>query len=152
MSPTQAVSASTAEPSELPAVFEWWLVNGDPDSVCVHVAGELDIATASKLEVALREALLAARLVVIDLRDLAFIDSSGVHAIVNASNRARTTDRRLVILRGPAHVDRIFKLARAFEELEFARTDSLGPVCAQASRRRRSGLLRSPTALRASSR
>jgi anti-sigma B factor antagonist len=152
MSPTQAVSAATAEPSELPAVFECSLVNGNPDSVCVHVVGELDIANAPKLEVALREALQAARLVVIDLRDLAFIDSSGVHAIVNASKRARTIARRVAILPGPAHVDRIFKLSRALEELEFDRTDSLGPVCAEASRRRRSGLPRSPTALRAPSR
>jgi anti-sigma B factor antagonist len=149
MSSAQAVSVSTAGP---PAVFECSPVNGDPDSVCVHVAGELDIATAPGLEVALWDALLATRLVVLDLRDLAFIDSSGVHAVIDASNWARRTARRLVILRGPAHVDRIFKLARAFEELEFARTDSLGPVCAEASRRRRSGLLRSPPALRAFSR
>ena len=146
---TQAVSASTPELSGLPAAFGCSLVNGDPDSACVHVAGELDIATSPELDLVLREALLVARLVVLDLRDVEFIDSSGVHAIVTASNRARTTARRLVILRAPAHVDRIFKLTRTFGRLEFASTDSLGSVCAEASRRWRSNPLRSPLALRA---
>ena len=41
-----------------------------------------------------------AQLVVLDLRELAFMDSSGVHAIVNASIRARQVGRRLVLLRG----------------------------------------------------
>ncbi|HEY5199069.1 MAG TPA: STAS domain-containing protein [Solirubrobacteraceae bacterium] len=149
---TQAASASTAEPSALPVVFECPRVNGDPDSVCVHVAGELDIASAPKLELALREALLLARLVVLDLRDLAFIDSSGVHAIVNASIRAQALARRLVTLRGPENVDRIFTLTGNFEQLEFARADCLEPVCVEPSRRRRSGPVRSPPVLRALSR
>jgi anti-anti-sigma factor len=44
------------------------------------------------------------------MRDLAFMDSSGVHAIVNAGARVRRLGRRLVILRGPPDVDRVFAL------------------------------------------
>ena len=38
------------------------------------------------------------------------MDSSGVHAIVNAGAQARRLGRRLVILRGPPDVDRVFAL------------------------------------------
>lgn len=142
MSRTLALSSSTAELPAVPAAFECSLVNGDPDAVCVHAIGELDIATTPRLELALRDALLMARLVVLDLGDLAFIDSAGIHAIVNASIRAREGARRLVILRGPANVDRLFQLTNTLGQLEFAHADSLGPVCAEASRRRRSGSTR----------
>ena len=146
---TLPVRDSAPQRSAPPAMFACSLVNGDPDSACVHVAGELDLATTPKLEVALRDALRLARLVVLDLRDVAFIDSSGVFAIVNANDRARMLARRLVILRGPAHVDRIFTLTRTAEQLEFAQADSIGPLCTDASRHRRSITLRNPPALRA---
>jgi anti-sigma B factor antagonist len=152
MSRTQALSGSTPELSAPPAAFECSSVNGDPDAACVHATGELDIATTPRLELVLRDALLGARLVVLDLRDLAFIDSTGIHAIVNASIRARQGARRLVILRGPANVDRIFKLTGTLEQLEFAHADSLGPVCAEASRRRRSGSKLAAPPMRALSR
>ena len=83
---------------------------GALEAAWVHVAGDLDIATAPRLVRTLREAQLQARLVVLDLRELAFMDSAGVHAIVDASSRARQAGRQLVVLRGPAHVDRLFAL------------------------------------------
>ena len=107
---TLAAPDSTRQPLAPPAVFECSLVNGDPDAVCVRVAGELDIAATPGLDVAVREALLIARLVVVDLRDVAFIDSAGLHAIVNAAARAREARRRLVVLPGPPHVERLLTL------------------------------------------
>jgi anti-anti-sigma regulatory factor len=53
------------------------------------------------LELALADGCARARLVVLDLRELAVLDTSGVHAIVNASLHARTDGRRLVVLPGP---------------------------------------------------
>jgi len=84
----------------------------------VHIVGELDIATTPQLELTLREALSQARLVVLDLSGVAFIDGAGVHAIVNATVRARQAGRRLVLLSGPAHVERLFDLTGAAEHLE----------------------------------
>jgi len=52
----------------------------------VHVAGALDIATSPELERTLEE--LNARLVVLDMRELGFMDCAGVHTIVAASRRA----------------------------------------------------------------
>ncbi len=87
------------------------------DAAWVHVTGELDIATAPQLERTLREAQLQAHLVVLDLRELAFMDSSGVHAIVDASIRARQAGHQLLLVRGPPHIDRAFTLTGTSDEV-----------------------------------
>jgi anti-anti-sigma factor len=85
------------------------------DAAWVHVAGELDIATTPQLERTLEQAQLRARLVVLDLRGLVFMAGTGVHAIVGASIKARQVARRLVVLRGPPNVDRIFTLSGSID-------------------------------------
>lgn len=80
------------------------------DVAWVQVVGELDIVTAPALEQALRDAELRAQLVVLDLRELTFTDSSGVHVITNASVRADRAGRRLVLVRGPSQADRMLTL------------------------------------------
>jgi anti-anti-sigma factor len=81
------------------------------DSAWVELRGELDMATAPQLAWTLREPpLLVPHLVVLDLRELWFIDSSGVRAIAEASIRARRSGRRLVLVGGSAAVQRMFTL------------------------------------------
>jgi anti-anti-sigma factor len=94
----------------LPPAFHCSWADGGVDATWVHLAGELDIATTPQLERALREPRLQARLVVLDLRELAFTDSCGVHAIVEASIRARQVGHRVLLLGGPPGVDRVFTL------------------------------------------
>jgi len=88
--------------------FDCSWTDGGLNAAWVHLAGELDVDTTPELERTLREP--RARLLVLDMRDLAFMDSSGVHAIVNAGARVRQLGHRLVILRGPPEVDRLFAL------------------------------------------
>src|ERR1044072_7659036 len=80
-----------------PPVFRYSWTDGASDAAWVRLAGELDIATAPRLGSALREPRLQARLLVLRLRELAFIDNSGVHAIVDASVRARRAGRRMLL-------------------------------------------------------
>jgi anti-sigma B factor antagonist len=98
----------------------------------VQLTGELDLLTAPVLQRHLREALAHATLVVIDLRQLSFIDATGVHVICNASERADAEGRRLMVLRGPAQVDRLFTLTSLSEKLamfDVARHDgNLTPI------------------------
>ena len=61
----------------------------------------------------------------LDLRELAFMDSAGVHTIVDASSRARRAGRRLLVLRGPANVDRLFALTGSVDQVEVS---DLAPV------------------------
>jgi anti-anti-sigma factor len=97
------------------------------DVAWVQVAGELDIATAPAFEQTLRDAELRARLVVVDLRELTFTDSCGLHVISRASIRAQRAGRRLVLVRGPSQTDRLFALATS-DVLEIVDLDPGEPV------------------------
>jgi anti-sigma B factor antagonist len=110
-----------------PPAFACSCTNGGLDAAWVHVAGELDIATTPCLVRTLRETQLRARLVVLDLGELEFMDSSGVHAIVNASIRARRVGRRLILLRGRPSVDRVFTLTGSSDEVEIGDVDLVEP-------------------------
>jgi anti-sigma B factor antagonist len=91
-----------------PFVCSWEL--GGWNAAWVQVAGELDLATSPQLCRTLGEAQRAAHVVVLDLRELCFIDSSGVHVILDAAHDSRRYGGRLLIVRGPAPVDRVLTL------------------------------------------
>ena len=84
----------------------------------VLVRGELDLATAPELEQVVTEHLDAGEEVVVDLRELEFMDSTGLRVIVSADGRAREEDRSLRLVRGPEAVQRIFRVTRLDERLE----------------------------------
>lgn len=67
----------------------------------VQPTGELDLLTAPVLEQHLREALAQAMLIILDLRQLSFMDASGLHVICAASEKADSEGRRLMIFVGP---------------------------------------------------
>jgi anti-anti-sigma factor len=94
-----------------------------PRFVCALTYGGPDIATVPQLEQTLREPRSQVPLLVLDLSELLFIDSSGVHAIVNASLRARQAGRRLVLLRCPANLERLFRLAGNHDDVEISDVD-----------------------------
>jgi anti-anti-sigma factor len=73
----------------------------------------------------LDEAQDAAPLVVLDLRELRFIDSAGVHAILDAARDIRRPGSELVIVRGPARVDRVLTLTKVDKQV--AILDSFPP-------------------------
>lgn len=87
----------------------------------VHVAlvGELDLSTVAKVQEELRriEAKSPATMVV-DLSKLTFLDSTGLRCIVTADERAREEGRRMVVVRGPDPVQRVFAITRLEERLE----------------------------------
>jgi anti-sigma B factor antagonist len=60
----------------------------DNGRAIVTIRGELDLATAPELETALLERLDAGQEVVLDLRELEFMDSSGLRVLVTAHARA----------------------------------------------------------------
>ena len=87
----------------------------------VHVAlrGELDLSTVSKVEDELK--LVEAEspgVIVLDLSRLSFLDSTGLRCVVTADQRARDAGRRLVLVRGPDPVQRVFTITRLEERLE----------------------------------
>ena len=87
----------------------------------VHMAlvGELDLSSVAKVQEELRriEADAPAKLVV-DLSKLSFLDSTGLRCIVTADERAREQGRRIVIVRGPDAVQRVFTITRLEDRLD----------------------------------
>jgi anti-sigma B factor antagonist len=85
----------------------------------VVLRGELDIATSPRLEEELEsvEASLPG-LILVDLRAVDFIDSTGLRTLLGADARAREGGRRLAIVRGPKAVDRVFEVTKLDDRLE----------------------------------
>jgi anti-anti-sigma factor len=83
----------------------------------VALTGELDLAGADTLEHELAD--LEATAVVIDLRGLGFMDSSGLRALAVAAQRAQAAGRRFALVPGAAQVMRVFDVTRMRERLDF---------------------------------
>jgi anti-sigma B factor antagonist len=87
--------------------------------VRLGLVGELDLSTVAKVQEELRRVEQSApATVVIDLSKLTFLDSTGLRCIVTADERAREAGRRMVIVRGPDAVQRVFSITRLEERLE----------------------------------
>jgi anti-sigma B factor antagonist len=102
----------------VPPDFRCSWTDGGLDAGWVQITGELDIATTPELERTLLEPQLQTHLVVLDLRELAFMDTSGVHAIVNASIRARKAGHRLVLVHGSPDINRLFTMTGSSDDVE----------------------------------
>jgi anti-anti-sigma factor len=112
---SHSIAGNANAPS--PALVCSW-TDGGLDAAWVRVAGELNVETLPELDRTPREPQLQAGLVVLDLRALEFMDSSGAHALASHTVRARKAGRRPVLLRGPANVDRMLALAGCSGDLE----------------------------------
>ena len=94
------------------------------DGVELALKGELDLSTIERVEQELSRAEDAGhRLIVLNLSGLTFLDSTGLRTIVTADQRARRSGRRVVILKGPATVHRVFTITRLDERLEMVDSD-----------------------------
>ena len=89
-------------------------------AVVIALRGELDLAGAAALEQELaRLKDEPATTVLLDLRGVSFMDSSGLRVIAVASQRTQDLGRRLALLPGPGQVMRVFEITRMRERLDF---------------------------------
>jgi anti-anti-sigma factor len=87
--------------------------------VCrLKLAGEFDISGRELADDVLERAG-DARKIVLDLSELEFIDSMGIHFVVTAHEKAQAEGREFTIVRGGPEVDRIFKLVGLSDVLPF---------------------------------
>lgn len=85
----------------------------------VTLEGELELATAPLLEDELdRLERHPAALLVMDLRQLSFMDLTGMHVLLAAHDRALLSGRRLAFVRGPSVVHRLFELVGVEHEVD----------------------------------
>ncbi len=88
------------------------------DGVRVSMSGELDLGSSWAADDALRRAERDMPLLVLDLRDLAFIDAAGLGVVMHAAQRAHEAGRRLVVWVRSSGVRRLFELSRADRALD----------------------------------
>ncbi len=84
----------------------------------IAVSGELDLASSPMLEERLDQVFGSdAPLVILDLRELDFMDSTGLSVLIRAHHTAEEADRRLYLVKGPPQVQRLLSLTGVGERL-----------------------------------
>jgi anti-sigma B factor antagonist len=96
-----------------------WESQERTDGYLVELSGELDISSASSVESRLIE-LEGKRpeWLILDLRKVNFIDSTGLSMIINADGRARKDGRRLTIVSGDGVPRRILRTVGLEDRLD----------------------------------
>ena len=89
------------------------------DTARILVRGELDMETGPRLDEELRgvESERPAVLV-LDLRNVSFFDSTGLQLVLDADVRAREEGRRFVVLPGDGEPLRVLELAEVADRLQ----------------------------------
>ena len=98
------------------------------DATVIHVTGEIDLATCERLRDAIEPHLGPAQTIVLDLSEVAFMDSSCLGVLVRARGRL-TADGGSLVLRNPSSAARRLLTVAQAEDLievdaEAHRTDS----------------------------
>lgn len=88
-------------------------VHRDGDRTIVTPHGELDLATVGELDGSLRP---VTGTIVIDLRELSFVDSTGLRLLLEQTRRA---DATVQLVDGSAPISRLFELTGLRDALPF---------------------------------
>jgi anti-sigma B factor antagonist len=84
----------------------------------IAVSGELDLASSPALQEELdRAAASDSELLIIDLRELDFMDSTGLSVLVRAHQRIEEQGRQLAMVKGPQQVQRLLSLTGVAERM-----------------------------------
>ncbi len=97
-------------------------VRRDQGHAIVAVAGDVDIATVTRLRERLFELAASGRTLVVDLDQVSFIDSSGLAALVGAARRAAAHGASLQVVCARPRTRQLFRLTGLDGQLPLART------------------------------
>ncbi|MEV6601089.1 STAS domain-containing protein [Actinoplanes sp. NPDC051346] len=81
-----------------------------PGRFVLALAGECDLEGRDRLSELLLDAVGRADLVVVDLTEVTFIDSSGIHALVTAHHAARRAGKRLHVVNAAGVVATVLEI------------------------------------------
>ena len=120
----QRISSGRAEPEissladSVQSHFRVEAQNHDRATV-LAMSGELDLASAPTLEEELEQIVSNpdTSTVILDLRQLEFMDSTGLSALIKAHQRAQEAGQRFGVVRGGAQVQRLLDLTGIGERI-----------------------------------
>jgi anti-sigma B factor antagonist len=96
-------------------------VRSQGQATIIAVSGELDLASSPALQEELdRVDASDVQLLIIDLRALDFMDSTGLSVLVRAHQRAGEQGRELAMVKGPQQVQRLLSLTGVADRLTLA--------------------------------
>jgi anti-sigma B factor antagonist len=96
-------------------------VHPERDGVRVVPVGEVDVATVGEFDDRLGELHRKNELrrLVLDLRQLTFMDSSGLRLILDWDDRTRRAGTSFAVIPGPSAVQRLFEVTGLLDQLPF---------------------------------
>jgi anti-sigma B factor antagonist len=117
----EVAQASDGHGGTMPADAEFRVdVTQERGGVRVRPVGDVDVATIGRLRERMNEAMAAAgERVILDLRATTFLDSTGLHLVVDTDSWATRTGTEFVIIAGPPAVQHTFDLAGLSGRLPF---------------------------------
>lgn len=86
-------------------------VRRDGDAAVVTARGDIDLSTLAKATAVLDEARVGAGFVILDLREVRFMDTSGLRLIIEEQQRAASRGYRFAVCRGSHRVQRLLEIA-----------------------------------------
>jgi anti-anti-sigma factor len=93
-------------------------VHSEHEATVLAVTGELDLASSPALDSELARASEAgAKLIIVDLRELEFMDSTGLSVLVKADQRAKEAGTRFGLAGGPPQVRRLLSMTGVGERM-----------------------------------
>lgn len=124
----RAAELPAGNPTGDPAPFRV-MVETECDVVRVCPFGEVDIDTVGRIREQLENATtLEAKHVVLDLRGVTFLDSTGLHLVLEADAASRAQQWEFGLIGGPPDVQRIFDLTGARARLPFITASELAAL------------------------
>jgi anti-anti-sigma factor len=81
------------------------------DTAVVSARGDIDLSTLARAATALDEARAGVAVLVLDLREVGFMDTSGLRLVIGEQRRAADGGYRFAVVPGPSRVQRLFEIA-----------------------------------------
>ena len=81
------------------------------EAAVVSAEGDIDLSTLAKAMATLEAAREGARTLILDLREVGFMDTSGLRLVIEERRRAAEGGCRFAIVPGPNRVQRLFEIA-----------------------------------------
>lgn len=102
-------------------------VHRRPGASVVAPAGEIDVATVGEVRARLRECEADAQVLVLDLREVGFMDTSGLQLVFEQQQRSAQSAHDFAVVRGSPRIQRLFDIAGFGDRLRLLDTpDELG--------------------------
>jgi stage II sporulation protein AA (anti-sigma F factor antagonist) len=103
------------------------LAERNGSALIVSPQGEIDLATVDQVRAAIEREHGPGEALVVDLRAVGFMDSSGLRMVLELSERAQDEGFDLRVVRGPSAVQRVFEVSGLATRLPFVDDPSQHP-------------------------